>query len=238
MPDLDLGHTRLIIAEAGAAGLSIAQTAYVLATALWETNRTMLPVEEAYYLGARAEAYRQRLRYYPWHGRGFVQLTWERNYIRAGQELGVDLISDPDRAMVPDIAAKVLVIGSREGWFTGRRLSHYIVPGAVDFVGARRIINGTDQAAAIAAIADEYLRDLTPEPAYPSVRRGSAGAVVAAAQAHLEAHGYSPGRIDGRFGSRTEVAAKAFQRSAGLTADGIIGPVTWAALIPDSGDQS
>lgn len=235
MPDLDLGHTRLIIDEAGAAGLSIAQTAYVLATALWETNRTMLPVEEAYYLGARAEAYRQRLRYYPWHGRGFVQLTWERNYIRAGQQLGVDLISNPDRAMVPDIAAKVLVIGSREGWFTGRRLSHYIVPGAVDFVGARRIINGTDQAAAIAAIADEYLRDLTPEPAYPSVRRGSAGAVVTAAQTHLEAHGYSPGWIDGRFGSRTDTAARAFQRSSGLTADGIIGPVTWAALIPDSG---
>lgn len=235
MPDLDLGHTRLIIAEAGAAGLSVPQTAYVLATALWETNRTMLPVEEAYYLGARAEAYRQRLRYYPWHGRGFVQLTWERNYIRAGQELGVDLISDPDRAMVPEIAAKVLVIGSREGWFTGRRLSHYIVTGAVDFVGARRIINGTDQAAAIAAIADEYLRDLTPEPAYPNVRRGSVGVAVTAAQTHLEAHGYSPGRIDGRFGSRTEVAAKAFQRSAGLTADGIIGPVTWAALIPDSG---
>ena len=235
MPDLDLGHTRLIIAEAGAAGLSIAQTAYVLATALWETNRTMLPVEEAYYLGARAEAYRQRLRYYPWHGRGFVQLTWERNYIRAGQELGVDLISEPDRAMVPGIAAKVLVIGSREGWFTGRRLSHYIVTGAVDFVGARRIINGTDQAAAIAAIADEYLRDLTPEPAYPNVRRGSVGAAVTAAQTHLEAQGYSPGQIDGRFGSRTEVAAKAFQRSAGLTADGIIGPMTWAALIPDSG---
>ena len=44
-------------------------------------------------------------------GRGFVQLTWERNYIRAGQEIGVDLITDPDRAMDPQIAAEVLVRG-------------------------------------------------------------------------------------------------------------------------------
>lgn len=236
MPDLDLGHTRLIISDAMDAGLSLPQTAYVLATAFWETNRTMQPVEEAYYLGSRAEAYRRRLRYYPWHGRGFAQLTWESNYIRAGAALDVDLISDPGRAMEPAIASKVLVIGSRDGWFTGKRLSHYITSSGADFVGARRIINGTDCAAQIAEIAEDYLEALTPAPDYPMVRRGMRGASVARAQVLLEANGYPAGAPDGVFGPRTEAAAMAFQRSAGLTVDGVIGSQTWAALTPDMED--
>lgn len=233
MPDFDLGHTRLILATAGRLGLSNQQTAYVLATAFWETNRTMLPVEEAYYLGSKAERYRQGLRYYPWHGRGFVQLTWEANYIRAGKEIGADLTTDPARAMDPQIAAEVLVRGSRDGWFTGKKLSHYINDGRADYVSARRIINGTDCARQIADIALDYEHALTPEPDYPSIRRGSRGAAVAEAQSLLAATGYDlvP---DGAFGPRTEVAMKAFQKSAGLTADGICGPKTWAALLPDA----
>lgn len=235
MPDLDLGHTRLIISRSEAAGLLTAQTAYLLATAYWETNRTMQPVEEAYYLGAHAEAYRQRLRYYPWHGRGFVQLTWEANYIRAGQVLGVDLISDPDRARDPTIAADVLVIGSRDGWFTGRRLRDYITRDTVDFRGARRIINGNDAAAQIADIATDYLAALTPVvvPDYPHIRLGSRGRAVTDAQTLLAALGHVVGAIDGVFGPRTDAAARKFQRSEGLTPDGIIGPRTWAALITE-----
>lgn len=232
MINLNLGYTQRIIEAADDAGLSRAQTAYVLATALWETNRTMQPVEEAYYLGSRAEAYRQRLRYYPWHGRGFVQLTWEINYIRAGKEIGVDLISAPDRAMDPDIAALVLVIGSRDGWFTGKRLRDYITADRVDYRNARRIINGVDAAEQIAAIATDYLAALTPVdvPEYPHVRLGSRGAAVSEAQRQLSARGLSVGAIDGVFGPRTDAAARQFQRSESLTADGIIGPVTWAAL--------
>ncbi len=40
--------------------------------------------------------------------------------------------------------------------------------------------------------------------------------------------------IDGVFGSRTEAAVIAFQKLAGLTADGIVGPATWAALYQDA----
>lgn len=36
--------------------------------------------------------------------------------------------------------------------------------------------------------------------------------------------------VDGSFGADTEAAVKAFQKSKGLTVDGIVGPKTWKAL--------
>jgi len=42
--------------------------------------------------------------------------------------------------------------------------------------------------------------------------------------------------IDGKFGPRTEAAARAFQRSCDLGDDGIIGPETWGALLAARGD--
>jgi hypothetical protein len=57
---------------------------------------------------------------------------------------------------VPDVSAKILVTGSLEGWFTGKKLGDYITISKSDFKGARRIINGTDKAAAIATIARAY----------------------------------------------------------------------------------
>ena len=40
-----------------------------------------------------------------------------------------------------------------------------------------------------------------------------------------------PVAVDGIFGPVTESAVKAFQQSAGLAADGIVGPLTWPKLI-------
>lgn len=151
---LTLGDTRSIIGACAEAGLLRNQAAYVLATAAWETARTMRPVVEAYWL---TEEWRRRnLRYWPWHGRGYVQLTWRDNYVKAGERLGVDLTTDPAVALRPDIAERVLVRGMAEGWFTGKKLADYITLSKSDYRGARRIINGTDKAAEIAALAREY----------------------------------------------------------------------------------
>jgi peptidoglycan hydrolase-like protein with peptidoglycan-binding domain len=64
--------------ECRAQGIGLnTQTAYVLATTQWETNQTFKPVREAYWL---SENWRKtHLRYHPFYGRGFVQLTWKNN---------------------------------------------------------------------------------------------------------------------------------------------------------------
>lgn len=162
--DLKLGYTWLIQSECQKQALTRHQTAYVLATAYWETNRTMEPVREAYWL---SEEWRKKnLRYYPWYGRGFVQLTWKDNYLKAQEQLGVDLTTNPDAAMHPDISAQILVMGMKRGWFTSKKLADYIGPSGVDYVNARRIVNGTDRANDIARLAVEYEQAL-PKVAKP-----------------------------------------------------------------------
>ena len=166
--DLSKGYTRALIEECQLQGLLRNQCAYVLATAFWETARTMKPVVEAFW---KTEAWRRKnLRYYPWHGRGFVQLTWQRNYEKASRELGLPvaksdppkpfLIAEPDAALRPDIAARIIVTGMREGWFTGTKLADYVTLERSDFENARRIVNGRDRAAEIAAIARAYDTEL------------------------------------------------------------------------------
>jgi len=46
------------------------------------------------------------------------------------------------------------------GLFTGKKLSDYITETKTDYVGARKIINGTDHAQKIADLANEYYRSL------------------------------------------------------------------------------
>lgn len=155
---MKLGFTQQLINSCKEHDLLRNQAAYVLATAYHETAHTMKPVREAYWL---SEAWRKKnLRYYPWYGRGFVQITWEANYKRAGKELKLDLTTDPDRVLDPDISADIAVIGMKEGWFTKYKLSDYITLQKSDFEQARRIINAMDKAALIAGYAKDYDQQL------------------------------------------------------------------------------
>lgn len=168
--NLDLGDTRLIIRECIVQGLHRNQAAYVLATAKWETAHTMRPVRET--LADSDEQAIARLdRAFkagrlPWvskpywrggfFGRGYVQLTHRFNYEKAGKKLGLNLVAVPDLALKADVACKVLVRGMIEGWFTGRRLGQYVNSDRSDYWNARRVVNGTDKAAVIAELAQEY----------------------------------------------------------------------------------
>ncbi|EXJ14577.1 glycoside hydrolase family 19 protein [Imhoffiella purpurea] len=134
------------------------QVAYVLATTQWETAQTFEPVRESFW---RSEEWRRtHFHYYPYYGRGFVQLTWKTNYEKYSRILGLDLVADPDIAMRPNIALFVLVHGFKTGTFTGRKISDYIDRDRTDFINARRCINVTDKAETIANIAKKYLSRL------------------------------------------------------------------------------
>jgi hypothetical protein len=64
----------------------------------------------------------------------------------------------------------------------------------------------------------------------PTLRRGNQGDEVADLQMILNSKfGYEL-EVDGNFGKATEIAVKDFQKKHGLTADGVVGKKTWAAL--------
>lgn len=65
---------------------------------------------------------------------------------------------------------------------------------------------------------------------WPVVRSGSGEHPTKTIQHLLRARGHSV-VVDGEFGANTTAAVKAFQTSRGLAADGIVGPLTWAALV-------
>ena len=67
-------------------------------------------------------------------------------------------------------------------------------------------------------------------PPGPAPQTGSRGPAVLQLQERLTALGYWLGPPDGTFGDSTQQAVFAYQKAAGLTRDGVVGPKTAAAL--------
>ena len=63
-----------------------------------------------------------------------------------------------------------------------------------------------------------------------ALRQGSRGQDVKAVQTKLRRWGYYEGAVDGIYGPQTKAAVVRFQRKNGLTADGVVGKQTFAAL--------
>lgn len=82
------------------------------------------------------------------------------------------------------------------------------------------------------AAAAPVKADTAPLP-LPYLRRGARGEAVRAAQLLLIGRGYrcGPCGADGDFGPATYGGACAFQRGRRLEPDGVIGPLTWRALL-------
>ena len=134
--------------------------AYILATARHESRfEPKKEYRESQFSPRRANQDRYWLTGY--YGRGFVQLTWESNYKKMSEFIGVDLVGDPDKALNPTYAARILVYGMIEGKFGIKKpLSYYINNGTADYINARRTVNGTDKAALIADYAIEIEKEL------------------------------------------------------------------------------
>lgn len=158
----------------------ISHVAYAMATAYLETAHTMQPIKElggtAYYTrmydikGQRPAKAKELGNLTPgdgakYPGMGYVQLTGLKNYRLATAKLralglDVDLVAHPEQAMRPDVAALVMAIGMKEGWFTGRKLSDDLPPVGIatlpQFVASRDIINGKDRQDDVASYAFQF----------------------------------------------------------------------------------
>lgn len=69
-------------------------------------------------------------------------------------------------------------------------------------------------------------------------KAGSTGNEVRQIQTRLKDWGYYKGSVDGVYGTKTKDAVAYFQRKHGLTADGIAGPATLAAIGLPTGSSS
>lgn len=159
--------------------------AYMLATTFHESDNTMCAVSEnlnysasgllatfpKYFTSAQANVYsRQPERIanrayasrmgngdetsgdgWRYRGRGLVQITGHDNYAKYG------IADNPDKALDPVKAVEILFDGMTNGRFTGRKLADFFSATVTDWVGARKIINGSDRANDIAGYAKKFL---------------------------------------------------------------------------------
>lgn len=140
-----------------------AKYAYVFATVFHETAGTFDPISE---YGSRR--YLMSKSYYPYYGRGYVQLTWKWNYQKFGEFLGIDLVNNPHLANEPENAWLILEEGMTRNTevkrvddpnFTAYTLDDVFFDAnnlTSKFTKARRIINGSDKAAYIAGLANKF----------------------------------------------------------------------------------
>lgn len=157
------------------------QAAYILATIWHETDKTMEPIAEygkgkgrvygtwyknskdqlyAFKDGSKTTVYLYDEYPHLYYGRGETQNTWFVNYENLSKVFGVDFLRNPDLLLTQEWSTKATIYSMKTGLYTGRKLSQYIDQSKKDYIGARRIINGTDRAKLIAGYAEMFEKAL------------------------------------------------------------------------------
>ncbi|MBR4767581.1 MAG: peptidoglycan-binding protein [Lachnospiraceae bacterium] len=65
---------------------------------------------------------------------------------------------------------------------------------------------------------------------FPTVKKGDSNGYVTLLQTNLQNRGYYSGKVDGKFGDKTEKAVLEFQKDLKKPLNGSVGPKTWEAL--------
>ena len=115
---------------------SLKKIAYMLATAKHETGHTFEPITErgnrSYFnkydpvLANTPERRKRAIEMentqqgdgFKYRGRGYVQLTWKKNYRKSGEYLKKDLVNNPELALDQKNATKIMIYGMETGMFT------------------------------------------------------------------------------------------------------------------------
>lgn len=222
------------------------QIAYIVATAQHETDNFATSREYDGPNQAIRNGYGGGENYY---GRGYVQVTHDRNYDRMATTLGDPRIStNPDIvAQESALGAQTTVVGMARGLYTGVGLDRYINPQNADYTAARAIVNGTDRADHIAGLARTWEQNLpdiidrvTAQGITPRAMPGSPmadgslsvnerGPEVARMQEALRQRGFEL-TPDGLYGNGTRGIVEQYQRQNGLPATGTADSATLTSL--------
>jgi hypothetical protein len=136
--------------------------------------------------------------------------TYNRPYQRPIYPLG-QVYNSPPRAQLARFRELDLAYGSTGvSWWDWQEAASY---------SWRAISNWITKVSSSAAVTG-----------MPVLKKGAAGDLVVWAQEHLRSAGEVVA-VDGGFGPQTLRAVKSFQLAHSLTADGVIGNATWAALL-------
>jgi predicted chitinase len=166
----------LAFIESDADVQEIRVAAYMLATVKHETADTFHPVTEygaqSYFnrydpVLADTAGRRERAKAhgntvegdgYKYRGRGYVQITWKDNYKTLGELIGSDLVNEPNKAVEPEIAYKIMSLGMCDGLFTDKthKIGDYVDAEKSDYFNARQVINGHDKADTIKGYAEKF----------------------------------------------------------------------------------
>lgn len=148
--------------------------AYILATAYHETGQRMVPVREGFSstdeeaIQTVTQLYAQghiRQNYAVPHengnsyfGRGLVQVTWAENYKKLGRVLGMGnrLYDNPSLALDLEMSVKILLKGMIDSLFNRVGLVHFFNATTTEWVKARKIVSGMDEADVVAGYAHQF----------------------------------------------------------------------------------
>ena len=146
-----VANARQIVLETAALRSCANTIAYLLATAFVDSR--LIPTEET--MSANPAVARIQKRYFDlgFQGRGYVHFTGAIAYKRFADASKTDVNVNPASALIPLNAAKCLAAGAIGGKFTGRAIEQFINGKSVDFMNARRAVNGNLNAKQIADLA-------------------------------------------------------------------------------------